>query len=161
MFHQLYQSPIGWLKISASEHTLRQILFLEDPPDTSNQANELTRHVARQLDAFFQREATEDILHLVKKGSQFQRQVWELTCRIPAGKTVSYQQLALEMGDIRQTRAVARALATNPILILIPCHRVTGKDGKLRGYAGSLSRKQWLLQFEARQLERLSLFPIW
>jgi methylated-DNA-[protein]-cysteine S-methyltransferase len=161
MFHQLYQSPIGWLKISASEHTLRQILFLEDPPDTSNQANELTRHVARQLDAFFQREATEDILHLVKKGSQFQRQVWELTCRIPAGKTVSYQQLALEMGDIRQTRAVARALATNPILILIPCHRVTGKDGKLRGYAGSLSRKQWLLQFEARQLEQLSLFPIW
>lgn len=161
MFYQFYQSPIGWLRIAASEHTLRQIIFQEDPPEISNQPNDITRLVAKQLDAFFQRETPRNILPLVKKGSQFQRQVWELTSRIPAGKTISYQQLAIQMGDIRQTRAVARALATNPILILIPFHRVTGKDGKLRGYAGSLSRKQWLLQFETRQIEQLMLFPIW
>lgn len=132
---------------------------MEDEPDAAAKPNEVTQWVVGQLQVFFSRDEPEDIFHLLKKGSRFQREVWELTCKIPAGKTISYQQLAIKLGDIRKTRAVARALATNPILLLIPCHRVTGKDGKLRGYAGSPSRKQWLLQFEAREIEQLTLFP--
>ena len=161
MFHQYYLSPIGWLRVAASAHTLRQVQFQEDEPQDTALPNEITDFIVRQLRAYFQRGKMEDIFPLLKKGSSFQRKVWQLTSKIPAGKTVSYQQLALQVGDVRQTRAVARALATNPILILIPCHRVTGKDGKLRGYAGSTSRKQWLLQFEAEQIEQLTLFPVW
>lgn len=161
MYHQFFQSPIGWMRISASSTTLRQIQFLEDVPDISASPNDITRTALKQLIAFFRHGEPEDILPMMKKGSAFQRRVWAETCKIPSGKTISYQQLAIQLGDIRQTRAVARALATNPTLILIPCHRVTGKDGKLRGYAGSTSRKQWLLQFEARQIDQLTLFPVW
>lgn len=160
MFFQFFLSPVGWLRISASANSLRQISFLEADPDTEANPNEITAYVVKQLQAYFKREPAEDIYRLVRKGSQFQRKVWELTLQIPAGKTMTYQQMALSLGDIRQTRAVARALATNPILVLIPCHRILGKDGKLRGYAGSPSRKQWLLQFEAREIEQLTLFPI-
>lgn len=159
MYYQFFQSPVGWMRVSASSHTLQQVQFIEDKPDVPAHPNEVTQWVVGQLQAFFRREEPQDILHLLKKGSIFQREVWQLTCDIPAGKTISYQQLAIKLGDIRKTRAVARALATNPILLLIPCHRVTGKDGKLRGYAGSPSRKQWLLQFEAREIEQLTLFP--
>ena len=159
MFHQYFLSPIGWLRISASSESLRQVQFLEDEPEDSPHPNNITKLVTEQLQSYFRHGKTEDIFPLLKKGSQFQRRVWEMACRIPAGKTISYQQLAINLGNIRQTRAVARALATNPILVLIPCHRVTGKDGKLRGYAGSPSRKQWLLQFEAKEIEQLTLFP--
>ena len=158
MYYQFFQSPVGWMRISASAHTLQQVQFIEDESSTSANPNEVTQLIVKQLQAFFRREEPLDILHLLKKGSRFQRAVWQVTCDIPAGKTISYQQLAIKMGDIRKTRAVARALATNPILLLIPCHRVTGKDGKLRGYAGSPSRKQWLLQFEAREIKQLTLF---
>lgn len=161
MFHQYFLSPIGWIRISASEHTLRQITFVDGEPPQDGSPNEVSQFVSRQLQAYFHHEETEDIFHLVRKGSEFQRRVWKLTQQIPLGKTLSYQQLAIQLGDIRQTRAVARALATNPFLVLIPCHRVTGKDGKLRGYAGSPSRKQWLLQFENRSIEQLTLFPVW
>jgi methylated-DNA-[protein]-cysteine S-methyltransferase len=160
MFYQFFLSPVGWLRISASVNSLRQISFLEADPDADANPNEITAYVVKQLQAYFRREPTEDIYRLVRKGSQFQRKVWEQALKIPAGKTMSYQQMALSLGDIQQTRAVARALATNPILVLIPCHRILGKDGKLRGYAGSPSRKQWLLQFEAREIEQLTLFPI-
>lgn len=161
MYHQYYQSPIGWLRVSASDHSLRQIMFTEDDPSPDAQPNEITRFVVKQLRAYFNHQQGEDVYHLVKKGSQFQRRVWEMTREIPAGQTLSYQQLAIQLGDIRQTRAVARALAANPILLLVPCHRVTGKDGKLRGYAGSITRKRWLLQFETKSIEQLSLFPIY
>jgi len=159
MFHQYFQSPIGWLRVSASKSSLRYIQFTEEAPETPAVPNEVTQYVIDQLQAYFRHEKPESILPLVKKGSRFQRRVWEYVLQIPAGKTQTYQQVAAALGDIHLTRAVARALATNPVLLLIPCHRVVGKDGRLRGYAGSASRKQWLLQFEAGQVAPLTLFP--
>ena len=161
MHFQYYQSPIGEVLVSASDHSLRQIAFVEDEAHPKANPNEVTQYVVRQLSAYFKHQEPDKIIHLVKKGSQFQRRVWEMVSHIPAGKTTSYQQIAIELGGINQTRAVARALATNPILLLIPCHRVTGKDGQLRGYAGSMSRKHWLLLFETKQVEQLTLFPVW
>jgi len=82
-------------------------------------------------------------------GTPFQKQVWAAVARLPRGRTCSYTELAAALGRPRAARAVARALATNPVLLLVPCHRVVGQDGALRGYAGGLERKRALLAMEA------------
>ena len=76
------------------------------------------------------------------------RRVWAALCRIPYGSTISYGELARRLGDEGAARAVGRANATNPIALIVPCHRVIGSDGKLTGYAGGLPLKAALLQFE-------------
>ena len=81
-------------------------------------------------------------------GTSFQRREWRALRRIPAGKTVTYAMLAARLGIPKSIRAVARANALNPISIVVPCHRVIGADGSLRGYSGGLERKRWLLQHE-------------
>jgi methylated-DNA-[protein]-cysteine S-methyltransferase len=81
-------------------------------------------------------------------GTAFQRRAWEALRRIPAGKTWSYRRLAQEIGDPKATRAVGAANGQNPIALVLPCHRVIGKGGELRGYGGGLDRKRWLLAHE-------------
>jgi methylated-DNA-[protein]-cysteine S-methyltransferase len=81
-------------------------------------------------------------------GTAFQRQVWAALRKIPVGRTISYGSLARKIGRPTGARAIATANATNPISIVIPCHRVIGADGSLRGYAGGVERKRWLLEHE-------------
>ena len=84
------------------------------------------------------------------RGTPFQLRVWRSLCEIPPGETRSYGQLARSLGDPLAVRAVGTANGRNPISLVVPCHRVIGKDGSLTGYAGGLARKQWLLAHEAR-----------
>ncbi len=81
-------------------------------------------------------------------GTNFQRKVWQAVAEIPYGSTVSYRHVAERMGNPRSVRAVAHAVASNPILLLIPCHRIIGSNGKLVGYAGGVERKQIMLTIE-------------
>ena len=81
-------------------------------------------------------------------GTAFQQGVWSILQRIPYGRTISYQHEAKALGNPRAIRAVATANGANRISIIIPCHRVIGKDGGLVGYGGGLSRKQWLIAHE-------------
>jgi methylated-DNA-[protein]-cysteine S-methyltransferase len=81
-------------------------------------------------------------------GTPFQRQVWTALRRIPAGRTISYAELASWIGRPTAVRAVASANGDNPLPIVVPCHRVIGADGSLTGYGGGLERKRWLLQHE-------------
>ena len=81
-------------------------------------------------------------------GTPFQRQVWAALRTIPPGETLSYGELATQLGMPKAVRAVASANARNPISIVVPCHRIIGADGALRGYAGGLRRKRWLLRHE-------------
>jgi methylated-DNA-[protein]-cysteine S-methyltransferase len=81
-------------------------------------------------------------------GTAFQREVWSALQRIPAGSTTCYSELAATIGRPSAVRAVGMANARNPIAVVIPCHRVVGRDGSLTGYAGGLERKRWLLQHE-------------
>jgi O-6-methylguanine DNA methyltransferase len=83
-------------------------------------------------------------------GTPFQREVWSALRAIPAGAPISYGQLAASLGRAGASRAVGAANGANPIAIVVPCHRVIGADGALTGYGGGLSRKQWLLDHEAR-----------
>lgn len=106
---------------------------------------------AAQLAAYFAGERRAFDLPLTPRGSEFQKLVWAELTRIPFGETATYAEVARRIGRPSAVRAVARANATNPIGIVVPCHRVIGTDGKLRGYAGGLERKAWLLNHEGAQ----------
>lgn len=104
--------------------------------------------VARQLEEYQRGERRSFDLPLAAHGTAFQQQVWAALCRIPYGSTMSYGELALALGKPGAARAVGRANATNPIALIVPCHRVLGADGSLTGYAGGLALKAALLRFE-------------
>ena len=91
-------------------------------------------------------------------GTDFQVKVWNELLNIPYGKTISYEELAVRVGDIKSIRAVGLANGQNPIAIVVPCHRVIGKNGDLGGYGGGLDKKVWLLEHEGAIQEQLSLF---
>lgn len=106
--------------------------------------------VAEQLTAYFAGELTDFDLPLNLQGTPFQRRVWEALQEIPYGETVSYGQLAVEIGNPSASRAVGLANGKNPVGIIVPCHRVVGSTGNLTGYGGGIDRKRRLLDFENR-----------
>ncbi|WP_395111247.1 methylated-DNA--[protein]-cysteine S-methyltransferase [Actinomadura sp. SCN-SB] len=106
--------------------------------------------VAEQLKAYFDGELTQFDLPYVLLGRPFQMRVWSALRRIPYGETVSYGELAQEIGSPNASRAVGMANGRNPISVIIPCHRVVGSSGDLTGYGGGLERKRYLLDFERR-----------
>lgn len=154
-------SPIGTLTIASDgvsitglwmegQKFFRAGLSAENQDGTSIPA---TQDTIRQLEQYFQGKQTEFFnLPLNPQGTAFQKAVWQLLRQIPRGSTVTYGDIAaaLEASTGRRTapRAVGNAVGRNPISILIPCHRVTGADGSLTGYAGGLERKQFLLNLE-------------
>ena len=103
-----------------------------------------------QLDAYFAGKLREFKIPLDLRGTSFQRQVWDLLCGIPWGETRSYGEIAKALGRPKAARAVGRAVGTNPVSIVVPCHRVIGSDGTLTGYGGGLDRKKALLKLEGR-----------
>lgn len=90
-------------------------------------------------------------------GTNFQRQVWQALAQIPVGATLSYAEVASSIGRPSATRAVGMANGSNPIAIVVPCHRVIGRDGTLTGYGGGLARKQWLLRHEGWSREEVAV----
>lgn len=121
--------------------------------DIEIQVNGQQSHEAtRQLDAYFTGSRRQFTLSLDLRGTDFQRRVWQLLCQIPYGETRSYGEIARSLGSPGASRAVGRANGTNPVAIVVPCHRVIGADGSLTGYGGGLARKQALLDLEARVL---------
>jgi methylated-DNA-[protein]-cysteine S-methyltransferase len=110
--------------------------------------NSLVANVFKQLKEYFKRKRREFELPLDIIGTDFQKRVWNELLKIPYGKTITYNQLALNLGDKKVIRAAAAANGANPLPIVIPCHRVIGSDGNLMGYGGGLDVKQQLLELE-------------
>jgi methylated-DNA-[protein]-cysteine S-methyltransferase len=109
--------------------------------------------VIRQLTAYFAGELTTFSLELAPRGTEFQQRVWRALDSVPYGTTVSYGQLAARLGVPRdRIQALGAAIGANPLAIIRPCHRVIGSDGRLRGYAGGVQRKQQLLVHEGALL---------
>ena len=109
--------------------------------------------VIRQLTAYFAGELTAFSLELAPRGTEFQQRVWRALDSIPYGTTVSYGQLAAQLGVPRdRIQALGAAIGANPLAIIRPCHRVVGSDGGMRGYAGGVERKQQLLVHEGALL---------
>lgn len=107
--------------------------------------------IIRQLNAYFAGKLESFDLPLAPEGTPFQQKVWKELCQIPYGETISYGELARRIGNASASRAVGLANGSNPIPIVIPCHRVIGSNGKLTGYGGGLDIKEKLLALEKRQ----------
>ena len=101
-----------------------------------------------QLQNYFAGKLTQFTVPLVLPGTPFQQKVWNMLLSVPFGSTVTYSMLAESLFSPRAVRAVGRANGMNPVSVLVPCHRVTGKNGELTGYAGGHDRKAWLLAHE-------------
>lgn len=99
-----------------------------------------------------------DEIKVKSNGSEFQELVWRWLRKIPAGKTWSYGELANAIGKPNASRAVGLANGSNPIAIVVPCHRVIGANGTLTGYGGGLARKQWLLEHEGFATQQSLVF---
>lgn len=154
------ETPLGSLLLAADDAGLRQILFAKGKhaarPDPSWKENRaIFKETIRQLRAYFAGELEEFDLPLAPEGTPFQLGVWRRLCEIPYGETISYGDLARRIGNPNASRAVGLANGSNPIPIVIPCHRVIGSNGKLTGYGGGLPIKEKLLALERRQLTLL------
>lgn len=140
------QTPIGCLIVEADEQGLTKVMFVESPGE--ERPNDIVRRAVNQLAEYFDGKRTTFDLPMSAKGTEFRQKVWHALQTIPFGKTVCYSDIAEAMNNPKSVRAVGAANGANPISIIVPCHRVIGKDGSLTGYAGGLERKQWLLAFE-------------
>ncbi|PYJ53323.1 MAG: cysteine methyltransferase [Verrucomicrobia bacterium] len=148
-------SPLGLLLIAGDDAGLEAQPQRSDPAWREDAAP-LTETI-RQLQAYFAGELENFNLPLAPEGTQFQMEVWRRLCDIPYGQTISYGELARRVGNPKASRAVGLANGSNPIPIVIPCHRVIGSNGKLTGYGGGLPIKEKLLALERHQLRLLPL----
>ena len=157
LFHKFVTSPVGKLKLVASDKGLVAILWENDNPRrvplTSSMEDDQQKilvEVERQLNQYFAGERRSFSLPLDMRGTPFQKDVWEALLSIPFGETRSYGQLAKQIGRSSASRAVGAANGRNPISIIVPCHRVIGSSGKLTGFAGGLETKATLLDMEKK-----------
>ena len=140
-------SPLGILKIQASDQGLMGLVFVESVPITIS-ANTITDKTKQQLHEYFMGERQNFDLPFDTNGTVFQQSVWHYLTTIPYGQTASYQDVASGIDNPKAVRAVGAANGKNPIAIIVPCHRVIGKNGSLTGYAWGVEAKSWLLQHE-------------
>lgn len=143
-------SPVGPLRLVASEDGLTAVEFSRATPDRKPPENTLLRLAVEQLNAYFDGRLRDFELPLAPQGSEFQRRVWQELRSIPYGTTASYADIAVRIGSpVSASRAIGLANGANPHAIVVPCHRVIGSDGSLVGYGGGLPRKRFLLALES------------
>jgi methylated-DNA-[protein]-cysteine S-methyltransferase len=147
-----YKSPIGTIEIEAGEKGISSLIFLDQEADEVDERSEMASRCIARLEEYFSHKRETFDLPLDLKGTEFQKRVWEELLKIPFGRTISYKELSLRLGNLKAIRAVGAANGANPVSIIVPCHRIIGSDGSLTGYAGGLWRKKWLLEHESRNL---------
>ncbi|MDC7230926.1 MAG: methylated-DNA--[protein]-cysteine S-methyltransferase [Sphaerochaetaceae bacterium] len=147
LFSTTYESPLGTLYLTSNQDALLGVSFISEIRE-EQESNPVLAMTIQQLDAYFNGKLQQFTVPYELQGTAFQKTVWEALCTIPYGTLVSYQDIAIAIGNPKAVRAVGMANNKNPISIIIPCHRVIGKQGSLTGYAGGLDRKQWLLSHE-------------
>jgi methylated-DNA-[protein]-cysteine S-methyltransferase len=155
--HTVTASPFGELTLVAEGDALTGLYFphhwykpdeAELGPAVDGTSDPVFAPTIRQLAEYFRGARTRFELRSAASGDPFQEKVWALLDDIPYGETVTYGDLAARLGDPTLARDVGAAIGRNPLCVIVPCHRVVGKDGKLTGYAGGLTRKKRLLELE-------------
>ncbi len=156
-FFKTVPTPVGRLRLIASDHGLAAILWEDDAPNrvrliprAEDENHPVLLETERQLGDYFAGKRKKFVLKLDPVGTSFQRDVWDALSTIPFGETRSYGQIAVKIGRPKAVRAVGAANGKNPIAIIVPCHRVIGASGKLTGFAGGLEIKAELLKLEAK-----------
>lgn len=147
MHSTFLQTPIGLLAIRASDDGIHRVEFV-DQQDTPEKQHPLLTQAVQQFRQYFSGQRQTFTLPLAATGTAFQHQVWHALMKITYAKTASYGQIAESIGKPKAVRAVGAANGRNPLAIVVPCHRIIGKNGTLTGYAGGLERKAWLLALE-------------
>lgn len=158
-YYKIMHSPVGELKLVATEKGLAAVLWENDDPkrvrfrpQLEDRQNETLLEAERQLREYFAGHRQQFNLSLDFIGTEFQKQVWAALVTIPFGETRSYGAIARQIGNPTAVRAVGAANGRNPLSIIAPCHRVIGANGKLTGFAGGLTTKAFLLRLEGGQL---------
>jgi methylated-DNA-[protein]-cysteine S-methyltransferase len=154
-FYKTMKSPVGVLKLVASDRGLAAILWENDDPKrirlsplAEDKNHSVLLETERQLNDYFAGKRKKFSLKFDTVGTEFQKEVWQALAAIPFGETRSYGQIAKQIGRPKAVRAVGAANGKNPISIIVPCHRVIGSNGKLTGFAGGLEIKATLLRIE-------------
>lgn len=161
MYTDTYNSPLGEILIAADEEGLTGLWFKDQKyfaltlKDPIEKKIPVIAETERWLDVYFTRKNPDFMPPLHPSGTPFQQQVWDLLLQIPYGETATYGQLAEKMAEEKgikrmSAQAVGGAVGHNHISIIIPCHRVLGKDGSMTGYAGGIERKERLLLLEKK-----------
>jgi methylated-DNA-[protein]-cysteine S-methyltransferase len=152
-----YASPVGELMITSKDDSIVGVNFLKESKREESSTTVIEQCIS-ELDEYFFKGRKFFTVALNPPGTTFQQNVWNALLTIPYGKTISYEALAIQIGNIKSIRAVGLANGQNPIAIIVPCHRVIGKSGDLVGYGGGLENKEWLLYHEGALLRQLTLF---
>lgn len=147
------ETPVGVLRIEENKFGITSIQFTDEKAESALPSGTgiYLKDATSQLSEYFTKKRNTFDIPLSITGSEFQKKVWSALRTIPYGETRSYQQVAEAVGNRDAARAVGMANNRNPIAIVIPCHRVVGKNGTLVGYAGGIERKQFLLELEAEK----------
>jgi methylated-DNA-[protein]-cysteine S-methyltransferase len=164
--YKVVNSPVGMLKLVASDKGLAAILWKNDNPRrvrredlVEEPLHPLLVRTDNELKDYFAGNRRTFSVPLDMRGTHFQKQVWEALLGIPFGETRTYGDIAKQLGNRTATRAVGAANGRNPISIVVPCHRVVGASGSLTGFAGGLEAKEHLLKLEASNIGR-SRYPL-
>lgn len=150
-------TPLGTALLKEDENGFHSLQLNDTKQYSTEVSSASLRPAVEQLQAYFLGASSGFNLTLAPKGTDFQKMVWTAVSEIPWGQQVSYLEMASTLGNPKAVRAVAAAISKNPLLIIIPCHRVIGSNGQLTGYAGGIWRKKWLLQHEQATVQ-VSLF---
>jgi methylated-DNA-[protein]-cysteine S-methyltransferase len=155
--HTVIETPIGRLTLVATPRALREVRFPNDRPagpedGPARPDQPVLAHAARQLGEYFDGTRLDFDVPLDPQGSAFQLAAWRGLTTIPYGETVSYGEQARRLGHDGKARAIGAANGSNPLPVIVPCHRVVGSDGSLTGFGGGLETKAWLLHHERQVL---------
>lgn len=146
-----YKSKLGLLQMKYEENTLYLLKKVSNQTE-ENQPCPFTDDIFKQIQEYLRGEKKNFDINYSFIGSDFQKKVWHEIEKIPYGKTITYGEIASSIGNPKASRGVGGACNKNPICIVVPCHRVIGKNGSLTGYGGGLEMKEYLLSLEEENL---------
>lgn len=150
-YYHTYDSPFGPITLQSDGTSLTGLDFdLDSQGNPVHSSLDIFLRTSHELDEYFSGSRKAFAIPLKTHGTAFQKQVWDALLQIPYGETRSYEEIAIQIGNPKACRAIGMANNRNNIGIIIPCHRVIGKDGSLVGYAGGLDKKIALLELERR-----------
>lgn len=145
----VFETPLGPMRIEEDENGIAALRFTDEKPDGAKRAGRYLADAEAQVLEYFAGMRRDFDVPISLSGTGFQMRVWHALPDIPYGETRSYRDLAAAIGSPGATRAVGQANRRNPVMLLIPCHRVIERSGKIGGYAGGIERKRFLLELEA------------
>ena len=149
-----YDTPVGKLIIGEENGAITRVTWTQLPKSYLQEETALIAECRNQLDEYFAGKRKFFDLPLAPKGTTFQQKVWSALQEIPYGEVCTYKDIAVAIYNPKGCQAVGGANGKNPIAIIIPCHRVIGKNGKLVGYAGGMENKKFLLELEKSHLRK-------